>query len=751
MRKIFLLLMTCAMGHVLSAQAGYKLRYWFDGNYSSRNEVVSSNGNWHLMMNTDAVSIGIHTLYLQTQNDTGRWESPRSFLFFRTATSDELIGNDSFSYWFDEDDGNSRFEQSGMSSLQLETENLSVGLHQLYIRVGNSLTSQVQGFLFLKLPQLDSSYNEYTYWFDEDYSNHVSGEIGDGQLLINTESLDTGSHTLYVRLAKESYSQINGYSFTVTPIVYDVAITSSDTTMGHVSKNGSHGRLDTVSLEAIPHHGYHFSVWSDGDTLNPRQIVLSHDTSIIAYFEPNMYHLSAYVDSLRGSVEGAGDYSYLSSAEVYVSSNYGYHFSSWADGNSDNPRSIVVEKDTLMAAIVVPNQYNVSVESSNVTMGNVMGAGVYDYLTPLQIEAVAVPGYRFVHWSDGDTANPRNLVVMCDSMFEAQFDFQLFTLSVRASNTSMGMVIGGGNFRVIDTATITAITYSGCTFEGWSDGVRDNPRQLNLHSDSIIVAMYSMYSNDTAFVELHIHDTTYIDVPYAVHDTSYVDVYIHDTTIVTDTVTLTEYVPVHDTTYIDVHDTTYIDVPYAVHDTTYIDVHDTTYIDVPYAVHDTSYVDVYIHDTTIVTDTVTLTEYVPVHDTTYITLTDTVTNTLFDTITNTIYDTIDNYIHDTTTVLQTDTLWFYDTIYIHDTIYIYDTVYVGVDEVDVINTKIYTSRQQIVVEGADGNTVWLYDVNGRMLATRRDEYAPLRFDVPVSGTYLIKIGDLPARRVVVIR
>ena len=88
---------------------------------------------------------------------------------------------------------------------------------------------------------------------------------------------------------------------------------------------------------------------------------------------------------------------------------------------------------------------------------------------------------------------------------------------------------------------------------------------------------------------------------------------------------------------------------------------------------------------------------------------------------------------------------------IHDTIYIHDTVYVGIDGVDAINAKIYTSRGQIVVDGAENNMVWLYDVNGRILATKQDEYSPLRFDVPATGTYLVKIGKHSARKVVVIR
>lgn len=56
-----------------------------------------------------------------------------------------------------------------------------------------------------------------------------------------------------------------------------------------------------------------------------------------------------------------------------------------------------------------------------------------------------------------------------------------------------------------------------------------------------------------------------------------------------------------------------------------------------------------------------------------------------------------------------------------------------------------------MVEGANGNSVTFYDVNGRMLATKRDDYSPLRFDAPASGTYMIKIGNYPARKVAVVR
>ena len=55
------------------------------------------------------------------------------------------------------------------------------------------------------------------------------------------------------------------------------------------------------------------------------------------------------------------------------------------------------------------------------------------------------------------------------------------------------------------------------------------------------------------------------------------------------------------------------------------------------------------------------------------------------------------------------------------------------------------------VEGAGFNMVTLYDVSGRILATKRDDNNRIWFDVPTSGTYLLKISDYPARKLVVIR
>ncbi len=113
-------------------------------------------------------------------------------------------------------------------------------------------------------------------------------------------------------------------------------------------------------------------------------------------------------------------------------------------------------------------------------------------------------------------------------------------------------------------------------------------------------------------------------------------------------------------------------------------------------------------------------------------------------------------VHDTVYLSSTDTVYLYntDTVYVSntDTVYVYDTVYVGVDGVETdAAVKLYSKDNQIVVEGAQGADVVLYDAVGRRLAVRRDDFGAVRFEVPATGTYLVRVGQYPARRVVVVK
>ena len=309
-------------------------------------------------------------------------------------------------------------------------------------------------------------------------------------------------------------------------------------------------------------------------------------------------------------------------------------------------------------------------------------------------------------------------------------------------------------------ATLTAIPDMNFYFDHWSDGSIDNPRTISVISDTVIDAYFGMIFRDTVYV----HDTTTVYLRDTlitntyIYDTSIFNTFRFDTTMVFDTVIINIYTCdttinnhyQYDTTIVNIYDTTIVNV----YDTTLVNIYDTTIVNI----YDTTINNHYQYDTVIVNnyvyDTVIVNHYY--YDTTIVNYYDTVNNYYYDTINRYYYDTviITNTYHDTVIVNN----YVYDTIYLNryifDTVYIHDTVFVdptGIDDIETISAKIYQRNGQVVVEGAEGNTVTLYDVNGRVLATKQDYDMPLKFDVPATGTYMIKIGSAPARRVVVIR
>lgn len=97
----------------------------------------------------------------------------------------------------------------------------------------------------------------------------------------------------------------------------------------------------------------------------------------------------------------------------------GYRFVSWSDGNTDNPRYMVMPAQNVYLDPIV------EVDDSQTPKGAIINAsategqgtitnftsGWYAEGTELTITAEPAEGYEFVEWSDGNTANPRYITV----------------------------------------------------------------------------------------------------------------------------------------------------------------------------------------------------------------------------------------------------------------------------------------------------------------------------------------------------
>ena len=109
-------------------------------------------------------------------------------------------------------------------------------------------------------------------------------------------------------------------------------------------------------------------------------------------------------------------------AIIQATPNADFVFTQWSDGNTDNPRTVTVTSDTLFTALFAPAVCQVNLNTNDPFMGNVTGNGEYAYGTSATIEAVPAEGYRFVQWSDGNTDNPRTVVVTDNLTLTAEFE-----------------------------------------------------------------------------------------------------------------------------------------------------------------------------------------------------------------------------------------------------------------------------------------------------------------------------------------
>jgi hypothetical protein len=72
----------------------------------------------------------------------------------------------------------------------------------------------------------------------------------------------------------------------------------------------------------------------------------------------------------------------------------------------------------------------------------------------------------------------------------------------------------------------------------------------------------------------------------------------------------------------------------------------------------------------------------------------------------------------------------------------------AIEEVESGEWGVEIDGLNIRVDNRDGETVGLYDMMGRQLAS--SHLTTFTFLLPASGVYLVKVGDRPAKKVVVV-
>ena len=283
-----------------------------------------------------------------------------------------------------------------------------------------------------------------------------------------------------------------------TPPEYTITVESDNPDWGTVSGGGTYPEGDTIQIEAFPNVGHEFLCWNDGSVNNPRDIVVTQDSTFVAHFGRLQYTITVESDHPEwGSVSGGGTYYYGDTIEIAATPNLGHIFTGWNDGNNDNPREVIVTEDHTYTGLFAVQQCVITTEVTPEGAGTVVGGGSYYYGDTITLNAQSNTGYNFVSWDDGVTDNPRTVIVEGDATFTAVFNLLQYEITTAADPEEGGTVTGGGIYEYGSTAILTATPNDGFLFLCWNDGGGSNPRHVTVTGDATYTALFMQNGTPT--------------------------------------------------------------------------------------------------------------------------------------------------------------------------------------------------------------------------------------------------------------
>ena len=305
-----------------------------------------------------------------------------------------------------------------------------------------------------------------------------------------------------------------------TPATMHTVVVKGDelcaTTQSYSMEHGSR-----LTLQAQPDSGYVFKQWSDGNTDNPRVVLVESDITYEAHYtalpaeeEPTPATIHTVV--VKGDERCATTQSYSmehgARLTLQAQPDSGYVFKQWADGNTDNPRVVTVESDITYeahyTALPAEEEPTPATIHTVVVKGDELCATTQSYSMEhgarLTLQAQPDSGYVFKQWSDGNTDNPRVVTVDADATYEAHY--AALPAEEEPTPATIHTVVVKGDERCATTQsysiehgarlTLQAQPDSGYVFKQWSDGNTDNPRVVTVDADATYEVHYAALPAD---------------------------------------------------------------------------------------------------------------------------------------------------------------------------------------------------------------------------------------------------------------
>ena len=300
---------------------------------------------------------------------------------------------------------------------------------------------------------------------------------------------------------KSGEQLINAFYSATEPVKYRLDMSNPDPTMGTVNRNGvaEFNEGSTVSIIATPTQNYTFQRWSDGNTLNPRNLIMDRDYQLQPVFVYDQhYRLTANVSpTYRGQVNGRGMYRPGETAHLVAEPSTGWEFDHWEDqpDNHNPERDVVMNSDVNLTAVFVAirNSYDLYWNVNVYGFGDIESeedCGTFDRGDEVVLTAVPHDqNYEFVRWSDGNTANPRTLVANRDYDIIAEFRHKTETRQI-VVDTYYGETTGSGTYHLGDLVEISATPAEGFHFVKWDDDEDEHSLTRRFYLDRYSTRFY---------------------------------------------------------------------------------------------------------------------------------------------------------------------------------------------------------------------------------------------------------------------
>lgn len=389
------------------------------------------------------------------------------------------------------------------------------------------------------------------------------------------------------------------------------------------------------------------------------------------------------------------------------------------------------------------NQITVTLTQNNPMYGSVAGSGVYTIGDSVTVTATANTSYVFNRWVDesGVTVsndNPYTFVAATDVALEAIFlssSATTYTITVQVNDSTMGTAIGGGVYAAGDVAALSATANPGYHFVNWT--------QVSGYGENVVSTeptfSITVTSDKTFVANFEPGDPVVDSFTVTLNTTAGGTVSPMGSTIVAEgasfTATATANSGYHFVAWMNGSTQVSTANPYTFTVTANTSLTATFAADAPVENYYTVTVN---YDSTM--GTVTGIPAEPVLEGSNVTLQATaLTGHKFvawvmnnDTVSHDASYTITNIVNNVT-------------------IYAIFKSTVSIEDAELSNVNIFSANSTIYVKGAEGQNIYIYDLNGRTIATKLNATETMEIPMEQTGVYLVRVGNASAKRVIVMR